>query len=155
MIRRTMVVNGRTETVDIEPGLRLIDVLRDRLNLTGTKEGCGEGECGSCSVIVDGTLVLACLTLAESLVDGTRILTVEGLSNDALGARLQRAFLACHAVQCGYCTPGMLLAAHALLTEDPDPTSERIVQALSGNLCRCTGYAMIVEAIQAASREHG
>ena len=150
MIDRRWMVNGSAVSVAFEDGDRLLDVLRDRLGLVGTKEGCGEGECGACTVLIDGRLTLSCLTLGASLADGARILTVEGLAADPIGARLQRAFLEVGAVQCGYCTPGMLLAALALLESNPDPSSGEIRTALAGNLCRCTGYAMIVEAVRAA-----
>jgi carbon-monoxide dehydrogenase small subunit len=148
MIERTWHVNDRDVEVAFEPHERLLDVLRDGLDLTGTKEGCGEGECGACTVVVDGRLVLSCMMLAASLPSGARILTIEGLSAIASGARLQEAFLALGAVQCGYCTPGMLLAAHVLLENNPRPTREQIREALSGNLCRCTGYEMIFEAVE-------
>ena len=150
MIERTWHVNGSSVQVAFEPHERLLDVLRDGLDLTGTKEGCGEGECGACTVVLDERLVLACTTLAAAVPSGSRILTIEGLARERAGARLQEAFLALGAVQCGYCTPGMLLAAHVLLTEHPHPTREQIRVALSGNLCRCTGYEMIFEAVESA-----
>jgi len=148
VIERSWDLNGRDVDVAFEPHERLIDVLRLRLDLTGTKEGCGEGECGACTVVVDGRLVLSCMMLAAALPSGSRILTIEGLSSIASGARLQEAFLALGAVQCGYCTPGMLLAAHVLLETTPHPTREQIREAFSGNLCRCTGYEMIFEAVE-------
>ncbi len=151
MIERSWHLNGRTVRVVFEPAERLLDVLRTRLALTGTKEGCGEGECGACTVVLDDRLVLACMLLAAAVPSGSRILTIEGLAREASGARLQESFLALGAVQCGYCTPGMLLAAHVLLTRTPHPTREQIRQALAGNLCRCTGYEMIFEAVESAA----
>lgn len=150
MIRRLWKLNGRQVHVSFDPHCRLLDVLRDRLGLMGAKEGCGEGECGACSVIVQDTLVLSCLLLAASVPDSATILTPEGLSSLPLGRRLQKSFLASNAVQCGYCTPGMLMASHALLSSNPDPSPRQIREALSGNLCRCTGYEMIVEGVLAA-----
>ena len=151
MIERSWHLNGRTVHTAFEPHERLIDVLRLRLDLTGTKEGCGEGECGACTVVMGDRLVLSCMMLAAALPSGTRIITIEGLAREASGARLQESFLALGAVQCGYCTPGMLLAAHVLLMRTPHPTREQIKEALSGNLCRCTGYEMIFEAVEDAA----
>ncbi len=146
-----LTVNGQLYRLEVAPSKRLLDVLREDLNLTGTKEGCGEGECGACSVILDGKLVNSCLVLALQ-ANGKTVLTVEGLAeNDELHP-LQKAFLTEGAVQCGYCTPGMLLAAKALLDENPNPSREEIKTALSGNLCRCTGYEHVIRAVERVVR---
>ena len=147
----TLTVNGKLQTVYVHPMERLLDVLRHELGLTGTKEGCGEGECGSCSVLIDGSLVNSCL-IPVLQASGTRLVTIEGLSTDACLKNLQQAFLDCGGAQCGICTPGMLLAAHQLLSRKPQPTLEEIREGLSGNLCRCTGYLQIVEAVAEAGR---
>jgi len=144
------VVNGQPVELDIAPDLRLIDLLRDHLGLTGTKEGCGEGECGACTVLIDGEPVNSCLVFALQ-AQGKDILTIEGLGSFDKLHPLQEAFLEHNAVQCGYCTPGMLLTAKALLDKNPHPTKEEIKVAISGNLCRCTGYSKIVEAIAAVA----
>lgn len=143
-------VNGGLYEVEARPLDRLIDVLRDQLGLTGAKEGCGEGECGACTVLVDGKAVNSCLMLAVQ-ARGKEILTVEGLAVDGELDRLQQKFVEHGAVQCGYCTPGMLMSAKALLMENPVPSEQDIRIALAGNLCRCTGYAAIVAAVRAAS----
>jgi carbon-monoxide dehydrogenase small subunit len=130
---------------------RLLDVLREDLRLTGTKEGCGEGECGACSVIIDGDVVNSCLVPACQ-VRGATVLTVEGLAHDGGLDPLQQAFLECGGAQCGICTPGMLIAARALLDHDPQPTRRDITEAIAGNLCRCTGYVKIIEAIELAAK---
>ena len=130
---------------------RLLDVLREELDLTGTKEGCGEGECGSCSVLIDGVLVNSCLVPALQAI-GASIVTIEGLANDNRLHPLQKAFLECGAAQCGICTPGMILASVHLLEKTPQPSLEEIREGLSGNLCRCTGYSQIFEAVAKASR---
>jgi carbon-monoxide dehydrogenase small subunit len=145
-----VVVNGEGYRVDVRDHWTLLDLLRDVLELTGTKDGCSEGVCGACSVRVDGRLVRACLTLARR-VDGGRITTVEGLGHGSDLAALQRAFVDQGAVQCGFCTPGMLVAATALLDTHPDPTEAEVREFLAGNLCRCTGYAGIVAAVQGAA----
>ncbi len=142
-------VNGRKVALEVEPRERLLDVLRDRLGLTGTKEGCGKGDCGSCTVLLNGVAVNSCLVLAVQ-VQGKKITTVEGLGTRENLHPLQEAFLSHGAVQCGYCTPGMLLAAKALLDRNPSPTREQIAVAISGNLCRCTGYKQIIDAVAAA-----
>ena len=147
-----IVVNGMQVSLDVAAEARLIDVLRDALALTGTKEGCAEGECGACTVLVDGVAVNACLALAMQ-VQGRSVLTVEGLASGGTPSVLQRKFLELGAVQCGFCTPGMLLSATALLMRVRRPSREAIRLALAGNLCRCTGYAAIVEAVAAAADE--
>lgn len=129
---------------------RLLDVLREECRLTGTKEGCGEGECGACSVIVDGEVVNSCL-IPVCQVEGSSVTTVEGLALNNQLSPLQRAFLEYGAAQCGICTPGMLMSAHALLLQHPHPTRNQILEAIAGNLCRCTGYTKIIEAVAAAS----
>jgi carbon-monoxide dehydrogenase small subunit len=130
---------------------RLLDVLREELRLTGTKEGCGEGECGACSVIIDGEVILSCL-VPMCQMEGTRVLTVEGLARDGRLDPLQQAFLECGGAQCGICTPGMLISARALLDVNPRPTRDEIKEAIAGNLCRCTGYVKIIDAIECAAR---
>jgi aerobic carbon-monoxide dehydrogenase small subunit len=139
-------VNGKTVSVDVEPRLTLADCLRQHLRLTGTHLGCEHGVCGACTVIVDGDAVRSCLMLAVQ-AEGREVVTVEGLSNDAELTPLQAAFRKHHALQCGYCTPGILTTAHALLSEEPYCDVERIREVLSGNLCRCTGYVSIVDAV--------
>jgi carbon-monoxide dehydrogenase small subunit len=141
-------VNGAPVEVETEPGRRLVDVLRETLGLTGTKVGCGQGECGACTVVMDGRAVNSCLVLM-SQAEGRDILTVEGLEREGKLHPLQEAFAAWGAVQCGFCTPGLLLSAYALYLRNPDPTRDEIVDAVSGNLCRCTGYRKVVEAIEA------
>ncbi len=145
-------VNGEDYEVEVEPRRRLLDVLRDDLGLTGTKEGCGTGDCGACSVILNGKLINSCLKLAVS-ADGADILTIEGLASDGHLHPLQEAFMEKGGLQCGICTPGMILAAKALLDENPRPTVEEIRIALAGNLCRCTGYTKIIESVQAAAEK--
>jgi len=147
----TFTVNGKSEIVRAHPMERLLDLLRHELGLTGTKEGCGEGECGSCSVLIDGLLVNSCL-IPVLQADGASIVTIEGLAPDGRLQNLQQAFLECGAAQCGICTPGMILAAHYLLDKKPQPTLEEIREGLSGNLCRCTGYMQIIEAVAEAGR---
>lgn len=144
-------VNGKLVSVEAYPMERLLDVLREELGLTGTKEGCGEGECGSCSVLMDGVLVNSCLVPALQ-AKGVNITTVEGLAEDERLHALQQAFLDCGGAQCGICTPGMILAAFHLLGKKPQPTIEDIREGLSGNLCRCTGYAQIIEAVAEVGR---
>ncbi len=145
-------LNGRAVEVEVEPHRTLLWVLRERFDLTGAKEGCGVGECGACTVLVDGRPVNACLVLAGK-VHGQEVTTVEGLGGPEALHPLQKWFIRKHAVQCGYCTPGMLLSALALLRRNPMPSRAQIRQALAGNLCRCTGYGPIVEAVRAAARE--
>ncbi|MCK6528363.1 (2Fe-2S)-binding protein [Myxococcota bacterium] len=145
-----LVVNGERVTAPARPGDTLLDVLRGPLGLTGAKAGCREGECGACTVLLDGLAVNACLTLAWTCA-GREVVTVEGLSRDGVLSPVQRAFVDAWAVQCGFCTPGMVLQATALLARNPDPTPEEARRGIEGNLCRCTGYGRIVEAIRAAA----
>ncbi|HJQ69177.1 MAG TPA: (2Fe-2S)-binding protein [Blastocatellia bacterium] len=145
-------VNGVTREVDAPPMKRLLDVLREDLRLTGTKEGCGEGECGACSVIIDGEVINSCL-VPVCQVAHSRIITVEGLARDGELEPLQKAFLECGGAQCGICTPGMLIAARALLDTNSRPTRDEIKEAIAGNLCRCTGYVKIIDAIEQAAKE--
>ncbi len=139
-------VNGETHEVSVKPNETLLDVIRYRLELTGTKKGCDTGQCGSCTVLLDGKPVNSCLILALE-ARGKEILTIEGLAKNGQLHPLQETFIQEGAVQCGYCTPGMLLSAKALLDENPNPTEEEIKEAIAGNLCRCTGYVKIVTAI--------
>jgi carbon-monoxide dehydrogenase small subunit len=144
-----LTVNGIRHLLSVEPNRRLIDVLRDDLALTGTKEGCGIGICGACTVIMDGRTVSGCLTLAVQ-ASGRDILTIEGLERDGALDPIQQAFLDSAGLQCGFCTPGQIMAAKALLDGNPDPTDDEIKEGLLGNLCRCTGYYKIIEAVRAA-----
>ena len=144
-------VNGDWCELTVEPGDRLVDVLRDKLDLTGTKEGCGTGECGACTVNLDGKAVLSCLMLAAQ-ADGCSILTIEGLQKGDELHPLQKAFVSESAVQCGYCTPGMVMAANALVNNGPEPDEDTIRKHLSNNLCRCTGYDRPVKAVLKAAR---
>ena len=146
-----LTLNGRPTEVRVEPNETLVDVIRDRLALTGTKKGCDAGDCGCCTVILDGKAVNSCLVLGVE-VDGRSVETVEGLAQGERLHPLQQAFLDYGAVQCGYCTPGMLLSAKALLDEKPDAGEEDVRTAISGNLCRCTGYVKIVEAVLSVAR---
>jgi carbon-monoxide dehydrogenase small subunit len=145
-------LNGKPAAVDAPPAARLLDVLRGALGLTGTKEGCGEGECGSCTVLLDGAPVNACLVLFGQ-VEGRAVTTVEGLGDPAHLSPLQEAFVKEGGAQCGICTPGFLVSAEALLAAIPQPGETDIREALAGNLCRCTGYQRIVEAVRAAAKE--
>jgi carbon-monoxide dehydrogenase small subunit len=146
-MRISLRINGEPYTLDVAPMKRLLDVLREDLRLTGTKEGCGEGECGACSVIVNGEVINSCLAPICQM-EGAEVLTVEGLENKGSLHPLQEAFWLEGAAQCGICTPGMLMAAKALLDENARPTPEAIRCALAGNLCRCTGYEKIIRAIE-------
>ena len=146
----TMKLNGEEVTVQVKPSAMLAEVLRDQLELTGTKIACGEGECGACTVLLDGVPVNSCLVPALK-AQGREVMTVEGLGPLGDLHPLQKAFVEHGAVQCGYCTPGMLMSAKALLDHNPNPTDDEVRVAISGNLCRCTGYAKIVEAILDAS----
>ena len=147
-------VNGKELKLKIDSNLRLLALLRDQLRLTGTKEGCGIGECGACTVLLDGNPVNACLVLAGQC-EGRKVLTIEGLEKGGKLHPLQRSFIKLGAVQCGFCTPGMILSAKALLDQNPHPTEEEIKEAISGNLCRCTGYHQIVEAIKGVAEKTG
>jgi carbon-monoxide dehydrogenase small subunit len=150
--RIELTINGDRHEVEVEPRMRLLDGLRDELGLTGTKEGCGTGDCGACSVILDGKLVTSCLVLAVA-ADGKSIETIEGLASPRELHPLQRTFMDFGGLQCGICTPGMIIAAKALLEENPDPSEAEIRRCLAGNLCRCTGYVKIIDAVQAAAKE--
>ena len=145
-------VNGTWRELAVNPGDRLIDILRDQFDLTGTKEGCGEGECGACTVNLDGQAVLSCLVLAVQ-VDNCTILTIEGLQKGSELHPLQKAFVSEAAVQCGYCTPGIIMAANALINNETEPTENSIRKNLSNNLCRCTGYDRPVKAVLKAAGE--
>ena len=147
-----LTVNGDTREIDVEPRTTLLDALRDNLRLTGAHTGCEHGVCGACTVLIDGAPARACLMFAVQ-ADGFELTTIEGLA-PAPGelSLIQDAFCETHGMQCGYCTPGMVLTAHALLRDDPAPSREQIVEAISANICRCTGYGQIVEAIELAAR---
>jgi carbon-monoxide dehydrogenase small subunit len=147
----TLTVNGVRSSREVEAHRTLLELLRDGLGLTGAKEGCGSGECGACTVLVDGVPIRACLLLAVE-ADGCAIVTIEGLSRGGQPDPLQQAFVDAGAVQCGYCTPGYVLAAEALLEANPDPTDDEIVRAFGGHLCRCTGYQSLFEAVRLAAR---
>jgi carbon-monoxide dehydrogenase small subunit len=147
-----LTVNGVVREVAVEPRRTLLELLRDDLGLTGAKNGCGIGDCGACTVLVDGVATFSCLTLAVQ-AEGCSVETVEGLAADGKLNRLQQAFVDHGAIQCGYCTPGMLMTVTELLRRNPHPNEKQIRTAISGNLCRCTGYQKIVEAIQAVSGE--
>jgi carbon-monoxide dehydrogenase small subunit len=146
-----LLVNGDEVCVAVPPERTLVELLRQDLGLTGTKQGCDEGDCGACTVLLDGEPVLSCLTLALE-ADGARVETVEGLARGARLHPLQEAFVRHGAAQCGFCTPGMLASARALLARDPAPSRDAIREALSGNLCRCTGYVKILDAVEDAAR---
>lgn len=146
-------VNGVKVELNVEPDRRLIDILREDLGLTGTKEGCGEGECGSCTVIIDGKAVHACLTIAIQLED-TRILTIESLEHKGELSEIQKAFIEENAIQCGYCTPGMIMSTKALLMSNPHPSDQEIRIALAGNICRCSGYSQILKAVRKLAGEN-
>jgi carbon-monoxide dehydrogenase small subunit len=148
----TFTLNGEKTTLDVEPDRRVVDILREDFGLTGTKESCGTGECGACTILVDGRSRLSCLMLAAQLQDRT-IGTIEGLAPDDRPHPLQKAFVEQGAVQCGFCSPGMILSSTVLLQQNPAPTREEIRDGLSGNLCRCTGYQKIIDAVDAAACE--
>jgi len=145
-----LTINNKKRKVETAPSTRLLDLIRDDLHLTGTKEGCGKGECGACTVIMNGELVTSCLILAPQ-ADGAVITTIEGVGDDKCLDPVQEAFIETGAVQCGFCTPGMVLAAKKLLEENPNPDEEEIKRGISGNLCRCTGYQKIIDAIKLAA----
>jgi carbon-monoxide dehydrogenase small subunit len=147
-------VNGKMEKVNVHPHVTLLHLLREELLLSGTKEGCGMGQCGACTVLLDGRAVNACLVLAAD-VHGKEVRTIEGLAKDGELHPLQKAFIDGHALQCGFCTPGMIMVAMSLLREKPHPTVDEIKEAIKGNICRCTGYTKILEAIQKYAEEGG
>ncbi len=151
MINIKIIVNGIDHDLQVEDSLRLLDILRDELKLTGTKEGCAVGECGACTIIMNGEAVNSCLILASQANNAT-IETVENLEEDDVLSKLQNAFVEEGAIQCGFCTPGMLMSAKALLDRTAHPTEEQIKEALEGNLCRCTGYIPILNAVKKASK---
>ncbi len=153
-IRLDLTVNGTPRSLEVHPMARLLDVLREDLGLTGTKEGCGEGECGACSVLLGGQLVNSCLVPAVQ-AQGQSLVTIEGLDRDGELNPLQRSFLACNGAQCGFCTPGMVLAATDLLGRCPHPDEAAVRAGLAGNICRCTGYVKIVDAVLAAAAQEG
>ena len=148
----TLTVNGARERLDVPSNMTLLRMLREKLALTGTKNGCEAGECGACTVLLDGQPVNSCMMLAVE-ADGREVLTVEGLSQGDQLSPLQEAFVEHNAVQCGFCTPGMLMSAHALLARNQRPTDDEIKEALVGNLCRCTGYVRIIDAVSTAAAE--
>lgn len=152
LVSVSFTLNGKPVELDVRPWEPALAVIRDRLGLTGSKEGCGIGECGACTILVNGKAVNACLMPAPQL-DARDVLTVEGLAQAASNHDLAKRFLEKGASQCGFCTPGMLMSAKALLDKSPNPTRSEILEALSGNLCRCTGYVQIVEAVEAATEE--
>jgi carbon-monoxide dehydrogenase small subunit len=150
--RVNLTVNGSTEQVDVPSNMTLLQMLRDKLSLTGTKNGCGAGECGACTVIMNGEPVNSCMVLAVEC-DGANVITVEGLAKDGQLDPIQDALIKEGGVQCGFCTPGVLMSARALLDRNPNPTDFEIREALVGNLCRCTGYIRIVDAVQKAAQQ--
>ncbi|MFH1654859.1 MAG: (2Fe-2S)-binding protein [Pseudomonadota bacterium] len=153
MIEIKIKLNGKDTMIQAEPHSRVLDLLREKLHLTGTKEGCGEGECGACSVLLNGEVVNSCLILLGQLKDGDHVETIEGLSQGKKFSVLQKHFVSGGAMQCGICSPGMMMAAESLLRKNKRPTREEITEAISGNLCRCTGYVKIIDAIENAARE--
>ena len=147
-----ITINGRGDVIDVPPNLTLLNMLREKLSLTGTKNGCEAGECGACTVLLNGKPVNSCMILAVEC-DGMVVLTVEGLAANGELSQLQQAFIDQNAIQCGFCTPGMLISAYALLERNPHPSQAEIREALVGNLCRCTGYERIIQAVQMATRD--
>ena len=147
-------INGKRRKVIVKPNDLLLNVIREDLGLPGTKYGCGTGECGACTVLIEGEPVLSCLTLAV-MVDKKKVATIEGIGTDENPHPLQQTFVEAGAIQCGYCTPGMVLSAKALLDKNPNPTEDEIKRAIEGNLCRCTGYVKIIEAIKLAAKRMG
>jgi len=152
-VTRTWKINGESRTAEFPPMRRLLDVLREDLGLKGTKEGCGEGECGACTVVIKGEPVTSCLIAAGQVPDGTEILTVEGLERTEGGRLLQKAYAEKGAAQCGFCIPGMIVASYAFLSKNPELSDPAIREAHAGNICRCTGYAKIMEAVAAAAEK--
>ena len=148
----TFVLNGKNVSMEADPADRLLDLIRDDLHLKGTKEGCGSGQCGACTVLLDGEPVASCLLMGKG-AEGKHVTTIEGLKGDPAGEVLMESFCALGGVQCGFCTPGMILSAWALLQANPDPSVEEIKEALSGNLCRCTGYLPIIRAVEDAAKK--
>jgi len=148
----SFILNGSPALIETDPAMRTLDVLRQDLGLTGTKEGCGQGECGGCSIIVDGVVKLSCLMTAAQL-EGKDIVTIEGVAASGELHPVQLSFVEYGAVQCGFCTPGMVISAVDLLKRNPEPTREEVREALSGNLCRCTGYQKIVDAVEGAAKK--
>ena len=149
MVEINLKVNGKDYVLEVEEDMRLLDLLREKLGLLGVKEGCSEGECGACTVIMDGKVVNSCLIMAFQ-AEGSSIITIEGLEKEGEIHPVQQAFIEVGAVQCGYCTPGMILSAKALLDKNPNPTEQEIREGISGNLCRCTGYNKIIQAVEKA-----
>jgi carbon-monoxide dehydrogenase small subunit len=145
----SLFVNGKEHNVEIDENMRLLDLLREKLGLVGVKEGCSEGECGACSIIMDGEVVNSCLVMAFQ-AENSHIITIEGLEENGEVHPIQQAFIDVGAVQCGYCTPGMIMSVKALLDKNPNPTREEIREGVSGNLCRCTGYNKIIDAAEKA-----
>ena len=143
-------INGIDKVINTDPTRRLLDFLREEFNLTGAKEGCGEGECGACTIILDGKAVHACLIMTGQ-IDGSELITIEGLADSGQLDILQESFIKNTAIQCGYCTPGMIMSAKALLMHNPSPSIEEIKEAIAGNICRCSGYAQIISAVSEAS----
>jgi aerobic-type carbon monoxide dehydrogenase small subunit (CoxS/CutS family) len=152
LITIAITVNGSLYKLSVEPEETLLHLIRDRLGLTGTKKCCGEGECGACTVILDGRSINSCIVLAAE-TDGSEVYTIESLSEVLTPGSLQQAFLDAGAVQCGFCTPGMIMSAHYLLLKNPNPTVEEIKEGLAGNLCRCTGYEKIIDAVLLVTKD--
>ncbi len=153
-MRLSFVLNGKRKVMETDPDRRLLDLLRKDLHMTGTKEGCAEGECGACTVIINGEAVHSCLVLVCQL-EGKEVLTIEGLEENGELSAIQRIFVEETAIQCGYCTTGMIMSAKALLMHNPNPTEKEIRSALSGNICRCSGYTQIIRAVKRAAAEGG
>ncbi|MDD3253485.1 MAG: (2Fe-2S)-binding protein [Lachnospiraceae bacterium] len=151
-MKLTFKLNGKKRVIEAEPQKRLLDLLREDLHMTGTKEGCGEGECGACTVIIDGEAVHSCLTLVCQL-EGREVITIEGLEENGEMCRIQRMFVEETAIQCGYCTTGMIMSTKALLMHNPHPTEQEIRNALAGNICRCSGYTQIIKAVKRSAEE--